>query len=320
MTTPAVGTPAAAPGTNGEPAPGAGQPPAGAPPQSAENQGNPAEPGKDGKEPAGGGGPQNPPGNGEEPNAQSSQAQQPQQPSAQEPRRLTQEEWQAQQADIRRQQEAKDWEEKAGKLVVEAPVQVRDMIDTLAEELDVRIPADLRKPILDLVNELATHGTKGGEIKWKGQHDELQETLKDTSLAFVSAMDDAQMRNKFADAVRGKDPKAWVGALIELKTPAIAAKALADAATAQAALLPEGEVRDGFSAKIKGENDPKKIAQAFHDALLGVVGPAGEPRVAARGGRTGKPTLEEVTRRRSAHEYKTDAEFLADQDLALQGT
>lgn len=324
MTVPAVGTPATTPGNEGgsPPAPaGNEQPGSGAPPQGTGEPGNPPEPGKGGQEPAGSGSGQQPaPGEGDEPKPAASQEQQPPAPGPGEPRRLTQDEWQAQQAAIKRQLEDEEAVTAAAKLITDAPVKVRDEFDTLAEKLDITIPAELRKPIVDLINDLAQTGTKGAERKWQGQYNELKETLDDTSLAFLGACETAAERQKFADMVRGKDPAVWVKSILDLKTPAIAAKALENASTAQAALLPEGEVRDAFTAKVKGEHDPKKIAQAFHDSLVGVVGPSGEPRVAARGSAGGRPTLAEVTRRRAAGEYKTDAEFLKDQDLALQGT
>lgn len=323
MVSPAVASPAVTPGSEGNPNPApAGNEPSpgsGAPPQGAPDKGTPPEPGKGGQEPAGGGDPQTPPASGDEPKPDASVQPSPT-PAGPEPRRQTQEEWQREQAAIKARLDADAEETAAAELVATAPTTARDLLDTLAEELDVRIPVDLRKPLLELVDSLTTTGTKGAEKKWSGQFKELKDTLDDTSLAFVGAMETAADRNKFADAVRGKEPKDWVKALIDIKTPAIAAKALENAAAAHAALLPEGEVRDGFVAKVKGETDPKKLAQTFHDALLGVVGPAGEPRVTPRPGGTGRPTLAEVTRRRSAGEYKSDAEFLKDQDLALQGT
>lgn len=321
MTVPAVGTPATTPGNEGgsPPAPaGNEQPGSGAPPQGAGEPGKPPEPGKGGKEPAGSGGQQNPPVEGGEPKPPAS-TEQPPAPNPDEPRRLTQSEWEQQQQANDRQKLQDDWSTRAKELHTNAPILMRDAIDKLAEELDAKISADLRKPLIDIVTDLVTHGEKGAELKYSDEFKGLKETLDDTSLAFLAACETPAERQKFADGVRGKPPEVWVKTLIDLKSPSIAAKALENATTAQAALLPEGEARDGFTAKVKGEHDPKKIAQAFHDALVGVVGPGGEPRVASRTGSNGRPTLAEVTRRRSANEYKNDKEFLADQDLALQG-
>ncbi len=227
-------------------------------------------------------------------------------PATPEERRLTPQEWQAEQAAAKRQLEAQEQDTKAQELITNAPVSARDLLDTLAEELDVRIPADLRKPLLDLVQDLTTTGIKGGELKWKGRHDELKETLDDTSLAFFAELPTPKERQQFAAAVGDKGPTAWVKALIDLKTPAISAKALEDSTTAQAALLPEGAVRDGFTAKVRGERDAAKIAQAFHDALVGVVGPKGEPQVAARGSGGGEfKTMREVRAAHSRREITT---------------
>jgi hypothetical protein len=322
MTSPAVGTPPSTPGNEGgepqNPAPGAGneqQPGSGAPPQSAGEPGNPSEPGKGGQEPAGGGAASNPPGNGDESKPSASQ-----QPPANEPRRLTPEEWQAEQKRQQAEETRNAWATRAKEIVTKAPVEIRDKMDDLQEKLDTTIPKELRQDIYDWADDLIKHGTTGAELKYQEQYQDLKETLDDTSLAFLAACETPAERQKFADGVRGKSPDVWVKTILDLKTPAIAAKATEALVTAQAALLPEGEVRDSFTSKIKGESDPKKIAQAFHDTLVGVVGPGGEPRVAARGGGSGRPTLAEVTRRRAAGEYKSDADFLADQNLALQGT
>ena len=179
-----------------------------------------------------------------------------------------------------------------------APIEVRDRLDEMAEQLDRTIPADIRKPIIDLVNDLVKHANTGAELKLADEHKGLKETLDDTSLAFLSQMKTPEERQKYVGLVRNQTPDKWVQALIDVKTPEIAAKALEDASAAQALLLPEGADRDAFTAKVKGEHDAKKIAQAFHDALVGVVGPKGEPRVAARGpgGSSSFATMADATR------------------------
>ncbi len=295
MVTPAVAA-LTTPPAESTPAPSAPpvtsqQPPASAPPQSA-----PATPAPDkgGKEPIGGGDPQNPTGNDPEKPEASNQPAAP--APTQEPRRQTAEEWQREQAAIKRQLDAQAEDEAAEALITSAPVTMRDMLDTLAEELGVTIPSELRKPFVAHSNDVSTLALKGGERKWKGQHDELKTTLDDTSRAFLKALDTAADMQKFSGMVRDKDPDVWVQALLDVKTPAIAAKAIEGVATANAALLPEGAVRDGYTAAVKGESDPKKISQAFHDALVGVVGPKGEPQVTSRGMSSDAPLTVEESR------------------------
>lgn len=195
----------------------------------------------------------------------------------------------------------------------------RDAIDTLSEALDVRIPADLRKPLLDLVQNLVDNGRRGADLEHLETVNGLNDTLRDTSVSFVAALDDAAMRDAFANKVRGQEPSVWVKTLLDLKTPGIEAAARQSYTDALAALLPEGASRDGYTSKVKAMSDTKQLAQAFHDALVGVVGPGGEPRVAARGG-AGPVDLAEVTRRRAAGEYKSDEEFLEAQNVALGKT
>lgn len=319
MVVPAIAAPQATPGNEGNPGPALGQQPGNAaPPEGDPKPGaNPPEPGKGPQEPAVPGSQQDPPGKGDEPKT-APEAKTP--PAPQEPPRKTEAEWQAEQRARERQQSLEDWDKKARDLHTKAPVSMRDALDELATKLDVSIPAELRKPLIQLVEDLVEHGARGAELKHADTFTDLKETLEDTSLAFLSQMDDAAMRQKFADQVRGKDPATWVKALLDVKAPSIQAKEREAFVKEQGNLLPEGDVRTAFLEKAGKLSSAKDIAQAFHDSLLGVVGPAGEPRTQIRGGGGGRPTLAEVTKRRSEGYYKSDQEFLADQNLALQGT
>lgn len=304
----AVATPANQPGSSedGTPAPaaagGAQQPGSGVQPQNAGEPDNSSSPGNGGQEPAAGGDQGNPPAGGNE--------QQPQ-PNP-EPQRFTQQEWERQQQLTQRAQARQAADTEAKELASNAPTMVRDALDTLAEELDVRIPADLRKPIIQVVENLIKHGKRGAELNYAEERsadtadvDELQGILEDTSAAFLAGLTPAE-RNQFAGKVRGQSPSVWVKTYEEIRTPAIEHAAIEKTTAAYASKLPEGQVRDDFLGKFKTEHDAAKLAQGFHDALLGVVGPQGEPHVAARGaGGEAFKTMREVRRAHSERRITT---------------
>lgn len=260
---------------------------------------------------------QQPAGNGNEqqPNLNASSAS-----TAVEPKRYTAEEWAqqstSQQAIETRRRNQEEWDRQSRDLHSKGPVMARDLLDTLASDLGITIPPDKRKPILDHFDTLLSHADRGAELKYKDDYEGYKQDLEDTAIAFFSALT-AEERPKFTAAVRDKEPKVWVETLLNLRTPGIKAEALKAFTDAAGQLLPEGAARDGYAGEVaKAGSDPKKLAQVFHDALVGVVGPGGTPRVQPRGA-AGNDTLAEVTRKRSEGYYKTDEDFLKAQNAAL---
>lgn len=317
MVVPAVASPAAPTGNEPAAAPAAADPPSSAPasPQGDPNaQGNPPS----GQEPAGGGDPKASAGNGNEPSPKPEE-QQPK-PTRQEPRRLTVEEWQAQELQRQRTQETANQDKEARELYENGKVTIRDHFDTLAEKLDYTIPSDLREPIISFVGKLIDNARRGAELKYEDDYGGLKDTLDATSRAFLDSFEDDADYNKFVSGVKGQRPETWVKTYDDLRAPKHEAAGRQKLTDALANKFADAADKAAFTESVKGQADPEKIAQAFHDQLLKRVGPAGEPSVAARAAANGRPSLAEVTQRRARGEYASNEEFLEAQNAALKGT
>ncbi len=203
-------------------------------------------------------------------------------PKAPEPERLTPEEWQQRQQAQQDAQAERDRQQRLKSLKLNAPMEVRDAFDDLSERLGVAIPKDLREPVLNKINEVLDAADEAARLALGDEYEGDRAILRDTTRAFIANVPEAQ-RGQFAEKVRGQDPDVWVKTLLDVAKPAIEATVRTDFIGAHAALLPEGKTRDDFTTKAKTLTKTSDIAQAFHDSLVGVVGPKGEPQIASRG-------------------------------------
>lgn len=216
-------------------------------------------------------------------------------PPAPEPERLTPEEWQQREQDRQNAQAERDRVQRLKEAKINAPITIRDALDEIQERIGTAIPKELRALILDPVNEALANADEAARLSLSDEYEGDREILKDTTRAFIKHTPEAE-RGKFAEKVRGQDPDVWVSTFRDVAMAEGAVAARAEFVETLVALLPEGKERDDFTSKAKGPTKTSDIAQAFHDSLVGVVGPKGEPQVMSRGMSQAAPLTTEEAR------------------------
>lgn len=166
-----------------------------------------------------------------------------------------------------------------------SPSMVRDALDDLERELELKLTPDQRKVFTSLIDNANLKAEAAVKL---GYEDDLAESGQSVesarNAAFVDTIYDLfpdSLHGKLTAAVNGKPRADWIkeatGLMAEL--PAVKQAQLADAITSLTNVTPEGEERTGMAEALKGAKSVDEAHKTFWGRAIafGHRMPPGEP-------------------------------------------